>query len=204
MLTAQSEQWDTASPPVCAGVRVCIATCAPRSTWWLRGEGTQGAKGLGQAALAVASAHRLDRREMASTLSALGQGCQPPRDRAPWGSSAGSRALSRWPRAGSWVLRPTRQAQGPARAAGPGHQGQAPPRPFCCPENVSLKDEVTSKGTHNPQAGPTPGAPNRRNQGGMVSHVYMAKRGQRSPEARHTPRGTGVPLASGTPAWRVR
>lgn len=91
-----------------------------------------------------------------------GRGCRLPQDRAPWGSSEGSRALSCWLRVSSWVLRPTRQAQGPAWAAGPGHQGQAPPWPFRCPENVSLKDEVTSDGTHNPQAGPTTGAPNKK------------------------------------------
>ena len=87
----RSGQRDTASPPVCRCAPACITACAPRSTRWLREEGTQGARGLGQAAPAVASAHRLDRREKgASTPRAPGGAAGCPRTVLPGAALQGA------------------------------------------------------------------------------------------------------------------
>ena len=144
MLTAQGVGSGTRPPRLCAGVRVR----AQEHTAAERG-GHAGSRGAAAGCPSRGLCSQAGPEGKGGVHpKGPGRGCQLPQDCAPWGSSTGSRALSCWLRVSSWVLRPTRQAQGPARAAGPGHQGQAPPRPFRCPENVIFKK------MRSPQMGP--------------------------------------------------
>lgn len=117
-------------------------------------------QGLGQAARGCGLCSQARPERNGASPSALGGAASAAPGPCSLGQLHREPGLSRWPRASSWVLRPIHQAQQPCTGSRVRAPRPSAPLAFLLPRNVSLKDEVTSDGIHNPQAGPTTGAPN--------------------------------------------